>query len=91
MQQHVELFASDESVDRSAVERDARVERGLEQIDRNGDVLAHAEDVGEDQTDEANVVLASEFEDVPTVWRKRLFRDLRSSRGVHRLLPPNEV
>jgi hypothetical protein len=88
MQQHIELFASDESVDRSAVERDARIERGLEQIDRNGDVLAHAEDVGEDQTDEANVVLASEFEDVPLGGRPPRFR---SSRGVHRLLPPNEV
>ncbi len=61
-QQHVELFAAHEAVDRAAVEGDAPFEGGLEFVYRYRDVLADAEDIGEDEPDEAHAGFARDLE-----------------------------
>ena len=85
-QQHIELFPAHETVDRSAVEGDASVERRLDLVDRNRDVLADPEDIRKDQAHEANAAFARQFDDVALSVRTP---SLRSCREVHRLQPPN--
>lgn len=81
---HIEFFAPHESVDRSAVERDASVERAFELARGDRHVLAHAEDVGKDQAHEPYVLFAGEFDDVALVRGAPWF----TGSGVHRSQPP---
>ena len=63
-EQHVRLLDPHEPLDRRAVEHDVAGERLLELRRRDLDVLVDAEDVGELQAQEADVVLPGELEDV---------------------------
>ena len=66
---HVELFPANETVDRAPVEGNAALERVVELLDRDRNVLANAKNVGEDETDEAHVLFAREFDDFAFVGR----------------------
>ena len=63
---HVRLVATGEALDRGAVEGDAVGEGVFQLLDGDGDGLEHAEDVGEPETDELYVVVATCLEDVLT-------------------------
>ena len=68
---HVRLFDADEALDRRAVEHDAAVERLLELPVRHLDVLGRAEDVGELEAHELDLLALDALENprLPVVFR----------------------
>ena len=81
-EQHVRLLDPHEPFDRRAVEHDVAVERLLELRRRNLDVLVDAENVGELKSQEADVVLRGELENVLLACAGRVTNS-RSLFGSH--------
>ena len=75
-QEHVRFLDPHEALDRRAVEHDQAVQRVLELAVRNLDVLDRAEDVGELQPHELDLLALGPLEDAGV-----LFREVRCRRG----------